>query len=46
LGEHGPGGVVHRGQQMDLPAVVAFGTAERLAVDGDRPPPLGWVVMV
>jgi hypothetical protein len=25
LGEHGAGGVVHRGQQIDLPAVVAFG---------------------
>jgi hypothetical protein len=39
LGEDGAGGVVHRGEQMDLPAVVAFGTAERLAVDRDRPSP-------
>jgi hypothetical protein len=38
LGEHGAGGVVHRGQQVDLPAVVAFGARQRLAVDGDRPP--------
>jgi hypothetical protein len=40
LGEHGAGGVVHGGQQVDLPAVVAFGAAQRLAVDRDRPPPL------
>ncbi len=38
LGEHGTGGVVHRGQQMDLPAVVACGAPQRLAVDRDRPP--------
>ncbi len=38
LGEHGAGGVVHRGQQMDLPAVVACGAPQRLAVDRDRPP--------
>jgi hypothetical protein len=31
--------VVHRGQQVDLLAV-AFGTAQRLAVDRDRPAPL------
>ena len=36
LGEHGAGGVVHRGEQMDLPAV-ASGAAQRLAVDRDRP---------
>jgi hypothetical protein len=45
LGEDGAGGVVHRGEQVDLPAV-AFGTAERLAVDRDRSAPLGWVVTV
>jgi hypothetical protein len=37
LGEHGAGGMVHRGQQMDLPAV-ASGAPQRLAVDRDRPP--------
>jgi hypothetical protein len=36
LGEHRAGGVVHRGEQVDLPAVVAFGAPQRLAVD--RPP--------
>jgi hypothetical protein len=34
------GAVVHRGQQVDL-AAVASGAAERLAVDGHRPPPAG-----
>jgi hypothetical protein len=34
LGQHCAGGVVHRGQQVDLPAV-AFGAAQRLAVDRD-----------
>jgi hypothetical protein len=38
LGEHGTGGVVRRGEQVDLPAVVAFGAPQRLAVDRDRPP--------
>jgi hypothetical protein len=38
LGEHRAGGVVHRGQQVDLPAVVAFSAPQRLAVDRDRPP--------
>jgi hypothetical protein len=36
LGEDGAGGVVHRGEQVDLPAVVAFGAPQRLAVDRDR----------
>jgi hypothetical protein len=45
LGEHGAGGVVHRGQQVDL-AAVASGAAQRLAVDRDRPSPLAWVVTV
>jgi hypothetical protein len=40
LAQHRAGGVVHRGQQMDLPAVVAFGAPQRLAVDRDRPPSL------
>jgi len=40
LGQHGTGGVIHRGQQVDLPAVAAFGAPQRLAVDRDRPPPL------
>jgi hypothetical protein len=39
LGEHRAGGVVHAGQQVDLP-VVPFGAAQGLAVDRDRPPPL------
>jgi hypothetical protein len=34
LGEDRAGGVVHRGQQGDLPAVAA-GAAQRLAVDRD-----------
>jgi hypothetical protein len=38
LGEHRAGGVVHRGQQVGLPAVCcAAGAAERLAVDRHRP---------
>jgi hypothetical protein len=45
LGEDGAGGVVHRGEQVDLPAV-ASGAAERLAVDRDRTPPLASVVTV
>jgi hypothetical protein len=32
--------VVHRGQQVDLPALSVPGAAQRLAVDRDRPPPL------
>ena len=39
LGEHGAGGVVHRGQQVDL-AAVASGASQRLAIDRDCPPPL------
>jgi hypothetical protein len=39
LGQHRAGGVVHRGEQMDLPAVAALGAPQRLAVDRDRPPP-------
>jgi hypothetical protein len=31
LGQHGAGGVVHRGQQVDLVAC-AFGASQRLAV--------------
>jgi hypothetical protein len=38
LGEHRTVGVVHRGQQVELPAVVAFGAPQRPAVDRDRPP--------
>jgi hypothetical protein len=37
--------VVHRGQQVDLPAVAA-GAPQRLAVDRDRSSPLAWVVAV
>jgi hypothetical protein len=37
LGQHGAGGVVHRGEQVDLAAVWCAGTAERLAVDRDGP---------
>jgi hypothetical protein len=37
LGEHGAGGVVHAGQQVDLPAV-PVGAAQRCAVDRHRPP--------
>jgi len=39
LGQHTAGGVVHRGQQVDLAAVV-FGASQRLAIDRDCPPPL------
>jgi hypothetical protein len=48
LGQHRTGGMVHRGQQMDLPAIVAFGAAQGLAVDRHRPPPmpLGWMAWV
>jgi hypothetical protein len=38
LGQHGAGGVIHRGEQMDLPALSVPGAPQRLAVDGDRPP--------
>ena len=38
LGEHDTGDMVHRCEQVDLPAVVAFGAPQRLAVDRDRPP--------
>src|SRR5215207_1026222 len=38
-GEHGAGGMVHRGQQVDL-AAVASGASQRLAIDRDCPPPL------
>jgi hypothetical protein len=41
LGEDDAGGVVHRGQQVGLPAVCcAAGAAQGLAVDRDRPSPL------
>jgi hypothetical protein len=48
LGQHRTGGVVHRGQQVNLPAIVAFGAAQGLAVDRHRPPPmpLGWMAWV
>jgi hypothetical protein len=45
LGQHRAGGVVHRGQQVDLPAV-AVGTTQRLAVDRDRPSTLAGAVAV
>jgi hypothetical protein len=45
LGQHGAGGVVHRGEQMGLPAV-ASGAAQCLAVDCDRPSPLARTVTV
>jgi hypothetical protein len=38
LGEHGAAGVVHRGPQVDLPAVLLLGAAEGLAVDRPQPP--------
>jgi hypothetical protein len=41
LGEHGAGGVVHRGQQVHWAAVGVDGAAQRLGIDRDRPPPLG-----
>ena len=39
LGEHRAGGVVHGGEQVDLPALGAAGAgaAQRLAVDRHRP---------
>jgi hypothetical protein len=37
LGEHSAGGVVHRGQQVDLAAVGVAGAAQRLAIDRDCP---------
>jgi hypothetical protein len=37
LGEHGAGGVVHRGEQVDLLAVGVGGAAQRLAIDRDCP---------
>jgi hypothetical protein len=41
LGEDDAGGVVHRGEQVGLPAVCgAAGAAQGLAVDRDRPSPL------
>jgi hypothetical protein len=45
LGEHGAGGVVHRGEQMNLPAV-AGRAPQRLAVDRDRPSTLARTVTV
>jgi hypothetical protein len=39
LGQHHAGGVVHRGEQVDLAAVGwVAGAAQGLAVDRDRPP--------
>jgi hypothetical protein len=47
LGEDDAGGVVHRGQQVGLPAVCcAAGAAQGLAVDRDRPSPLVGLVAV
>jgi hypothetical protein len=47
LGEDGAGGVVHRGEQVALPAVCcAAGAAQGLAVDRDRPSPLVGLVAV
>jgi len=48
LGEHRAGGVVHRAEQVDLPALGAAGAgaAERLAVDRDRPSMLAGTVAV
>ena len=41
LGQDRAGGVVHRGEQVELAAVGRlFGAAQGLAVDGDRPPVL------
>src|SRR4029453_19057512 len=40
LGEDGAGGLVHRCEQGDLPALGAAGAAQRHAVDRDRPSPL------
>jgi hypothetical protein len=41
LGQYRAGGVVHRGEQVELAAVGRlFGAAQGLAVDGDRPPVL------
>jgi hypothetical protein len=37
LGEHSAGGVVHRGEQVDLAAVGVDGAAQRLAIDRDCP---------
>jgi hypothetical protein len=45
LGQHGTGGVIHRGQQVDLPAV-ASGAAQCLAVDRDRTSTLAGTVTV
>jgi hypothetical protein len=45
LGQHGAGGVVHRGEQMGLPAV-ASGAPQRLAVECDRPSALARTVTV
>jgi hypothetical protein len=45
LGEHRAGGVVHRSEQVDLPAVAA-GAAQRLAVDCDGPPALAGALAV
>jgi hypothetical protein len=40
LGQHRAGGVVHGGQQMDLPAAWGASATQGLAVDRDRPSPL------
>ena len=46
LGKDGAGGVVHRGEQVDLPALGVAGAAQRLAVDRDRPwPSVGTVAV-
>jgi hypothetical protein len=45
LGQHPAGGVLHGGQQVDLPAA-ATRAAQRLAVHRDRPSPLARMVTV
>jgi len=49
LGQHGAGGMVHRGEQVDLALAVvgcAAGAAEGLAVDRDRPSLPSSLIMV
>jgi hypothetical protein len=46
LGQHRAGGVVHRGEQVELPAVWWAPPAQGLAVDRDRPPALAGALAV
>jgi len=39
LGQDHAGGVVHRGEQVDLRVGVVAAAAQGLAIDRDRPPP-------